>query len=130
MKKIFFVSALLSVSMAMASNTEPATPNAAPLTSAFSINSVSPFCVAIAKGDFDTVKKLVELGADINAKSNGMTPLMYAAKFNRCEILKYLIDQGAAVKTKDSRLGYTAMDFAKISNAEQAIKILEEASKS
>ncbi|GAA0739864.1 MULTISPECIES: ankyrin repeat domain-containing protein [Flavobacteriaceae] len=86
-------------------------------------NSVSPFCASIAKGDFETVKKLIELGADVNQKSNGMTPLMYAAKFNRVEILKLLVENGADLKKKSDK-GYTAEKYAELSNAQDAIKAI------
>lgn len=89
--------------------------------------NVSPFCMAIVKGDFETVKKLIAMGADVNAKSNGLTPLMYAAKYNRIEILNLLIDKGVNLKAKDSKKGYTALKFAELSNATEAKKILEKA---
>ncbi len=88
------------------------------------VSKVSPFCLAIAKGDFDTVKKLVELGTDVNKKSNGMTPVMYAAKFNRVDIMKLLINSGAKLQAKSDR-GLTAKDYAVISNAKDAIIVIE-----
>ncbi|WP_062062503.1 ankyrin repeat domain-containing protein [Aquimarina longa] len=91
------------------------------------IYKTSPFCMAIVKGDLETVKKLIELGSDVNEKSEGMTPLMYAARFNRTEIIKVLVKKGARIKTKDSK-GYTAMKFAKLSNAKEAITLLKELS--
>ena len=87
-------------------------------------SSVSPFCISIIKGDLDTVKKLIEFGADVNQKSNGMTPAMYAAKYNRVEILKLLIEKGANIE-KESDKGMTAFDYAKLSNAKDALKYLE-----
>ncbi len=90
-------------------------------------SQTSPFCLAIVKGDTETVKKLIELGSDVNEKSNGMTPLMYAARYNRVAIIKMLIDKGAKINTKDSK-GYTAMKFAKLSNANEAIALLKELS--
>lgn len=87
---------------------------------------VSPFCVSIAKGDFETVKKLIELGTDINQKSNGMTPAMYAARYNRTEILKLLISKGVDLKEK-SHQGITALKYAELSNANEAAEIIKEA---
>ncbi|GAA4277245.1 ankyrin repeat domain-containing protein [Aquimarina mytili] len=87
----------------------------------------SPFCMAIVKGDTETVKKLIELGSDVNKKSNGMTPLMFAARYNRVDIIKLLVEKGANIKTKNSK-GYNAMKFAKLSNAKEAIALLEELS--
>lgn len=86
---------------------------------------VSPFCVSIAKGDIETVKKLIELGTDVNKKSNGMTPAMYAAKFNRTDILKLLIVRGAKLKVKSDK-GMTALKYAKLSNAKEAMAIIKE----
>lgn len=85
---------------------------------------VSPFCKAIAKGDFETVKKMIELGADINKKSAGLTPAMYAARFNKVEILKLLISKGADLKAK-SDTGFTAKRYAEISNAFEAKAVIE-----
>jgi ankyrin repeat protein len=89
---------------------------------------VSPFCVSIAKGDFDIVKKLVELGADVNQKSEGMTPVMYAAKYNRTDILKLLIANGADLRAKSDK-GMTALKYAELHKAEDAKAILEDALK-
>ena len=87
----------------------------------------SPFCMAIVKGDLETVKKLIEFGSDVNQKSDGMTPLMYAARYNRADIIKLLVKNGANIKAKNSK-GYTAMKFAEQSNAKDAIALLEKLS--
>ncbi len=89
---------------------------------------VNPFCVSIAKGDMETVVKLINLGTDVNQKSNGMTPAMYAAKFNRCEILKLLIKNGAKLKVKSDK-GMTAKKYAELSKAKEAKAIIEDALK-
>lgn len=89
-------------------------------------SNVNAFCLSIAKGDTDTVKKLIELGENVNEKSNGMTPLMYAARFNRVEIMKLLIANGAELKTKSEK-GFTALKYAQLSSANDAIAVLEEA---
>lgn len=87
-------------------------------------SSVSPFCLSIVKGDIETVKKLIELGADVNQKSNGMTPAMYAAKFNKVEILKLLVEKGANTDLK-SEQGFKAKKYAELSNAQEALAYLE-----
>lgn len=87
---------------------------------------VNPFCISIAKGDIETVKKLLSLGEDVNQKSNGMTPLMYAAKYNRTEILELLIAKGADLKTTSNKK-MTAIQYAKLHGAKDAHKILEHA---
>ena len=85
---------------------------------------VSPFCMAIVKGDIDTVKKLIELGTDVNAKSNGMTPAMYAAKFNKVDILKVLVENGAKLEVKSDK-GMTVAKLAKLSNATEVINYID-----
>ena len=89
----------------------------------FKVNS---FCISIAKGDIETVKKLLSIGEDVNQKSDGMTPLMYAAKYNRTEILELLIERGADLKAKSDK-EMTALKFAEIHGAKDAYEILENA---
>jgi len=78
--------------------------------------AVDPFCISIVKGDLETVKKLIELGQDVNKKSNGLTPAMYAAKYNRLDVLKLLVEKGAKLDVKSAK-GMTAQKYAKSSNA-------------
>lgn len=87
-------------------------------------SQVNPFCTSIAKGDIETVKKLIELGEDVNRKSNGMTPSMYAARYNRVEILKLLLDHGAKLNARSDK-GMTALKYAKQSNAVDVIAFIE-----
>ncbi len=87
---------------------------------------VNPFCISIAKGDIETVKKLIDLGTDINEKSNGMSPIMYAAKYNRTEILQLLIKKGANLKARSDK-GMTAIKYAKLHKAVETEAILKEA---
>jgi hypothetical protein len=90
---------------------------------------VNPFCKAIMKGDVETVKKLIELGADVNEKSVGLTPAMFAARYNKAEILQLLIEDGANLKVKSDR-GLTAEKYAEMSNALEALAVLKSARKS
>ncbi|WP_298902311.1 ankyrin repeat domain-containing protein [uncultured Psychroserpens sp.] len=85
---------------------------------------VDPFCVSIIKGDIETVKKLIDLGQDVNKKSNGLTPAMYAAKYNRLDILKLLVKEGAKLNLKSSK-GMTAKKYAEISNAKDALAYIK-----
>ncbi|WP_415189392.1 ankyrin repeat domain-containing protein [Psychroserpens sp.] len=86
--------------------------------------AVNPFCISIVKGDLDTVKKLIELGQDVNKKSNGLTPAMYAAKYNRLDILKLLVEKGAELNTKSGK-GMTAAKYAELSNAKDALAYIK-----
>jgi len=88
-------------------------------------DATTPLSVAISKGDIEAVKKFVEYGADVNEKSNGMSPLMIAARYNKVEIIKILISKGAHLNEKDEN-GFTALKYAELSNANEAILILKQ----
>lgn len=84
----------------------------------------TPLCSAIVKGDLGAVMKFIEYGVDINETSNGMTPLMFAARYNKVDILKALIARGAEVDVKDEK-GFTALKYAELSNAKDAAEFLK-----
>ena len=86
----------------------------------------TPLCNAIIKGDIATVKKFVEYGSDVNELSNGLTPLMLAARYNKVDILKYLLEKGADKQIKDER-GNTALKYAEFSKAQEALEFLKQA---
>lgn len=125
MKKTIIISAIALCFSMVSVNATPSTTNIETYKTAtfFKVNS---FCVSIAKGDIETVKKLIKRGEDINEKSNGMTPVMYAAKFNRTDILKLLISQGADLKAKSDK-GMTALKYAELHGAKDAKVIIKEA---
>lgn len=125
MKKTIIISAIALCFSIVSVNATPLTSSTTTYETAafFKVNS---FCVSIAKGDIDTVKKLLKRGEDVNEKSNGMTPVMYAAKFNRTEILKLLISQGANLKAKSDK-GMTAAKYAELHGAHDAEAIIKDA---
>jgi ankyrin repeat protein len=84
----------------------------------------SPLNVAISQGDIEAVKKFIDYGADVNKILNGMTPLMAAARYNKVEIIKFLISKGASLDTKNER-GYTALKYAEVSKAKDAVELLK-----
>ncbi|QLG44328.1 ankyrin repeat domain-containing protein [Costertonia aggregata] len=129
MKKTILVLAGAFMLTATGVYAESATNNTDFETSITSKVDISSFCKAIMKGDIETVKKLIELGEDVNKKSLGMTPAIFAARYNKAEILELLIENGADTKIKCDK-GYTAKKHAKISGAEDALSILEMQSKS
>lgn len=124
MKKsiVYFGIALLAFgNVAIASTTEKGKTEKLVITTN---KAVSPLCQAIAKGDYETVKKMVEFGSDINQASNGMTPLMYAARYNKVEIVKLLLANGAKLNLKDDK-GFTALKHAQLSNATETVEVLK-----
>ena len=88
--------------------------------------SVSPstLAIAISNREIETVKQFIESGTKVNKKLNGLTPLMYAARYNKVEIIKYLLLKGADCNIKDGQ-GFTALKHAELSNANEAIAILK-----
>lgn len=86
---------------------------------------VSPLNIAISKGDIESVKKFIEYGVDVNEVSNKMTPLMVAARYNKVEIIKILVSKGAVVNAKDEN-GFTALKYAELSNANEAVLFLKQ----
>ncbi|NRD20888.1 ankyrin repeat domain-containing protein [Winogradskyella eckloniae] len=85
---------------------------------------ISPLCKAVATGNTEEVKKLINNGADVNAKSNGMMPIHYAAKYNRVELIKVLITAGSEIH-KACDQGYTALTIAKNAKAKDAALFLK-----
>lgn len=117
----------LSLALALVGNTAiatAATPSTFGLVNEY--RNATPLAVAIVKGDLKTVKKFVEYGSDVNEVSNGLTPLMVAARYNQVEIINFLLKSGAKVKAKDEK-GLTALKYAEMSNATAAATALKKA---
>jgi len=89
-----------------------------------SIVEVSPLCIAVAVGDMDKVKMLIDNGIDVNTASNGMLPIHYAAKYNRVELIKVLITAGSEIHTPCEK-GLTALKYAEKFNATDAAQFLK-----
>ncbi|MGB5818292.1 MAG: ankyrin repeat domain-containing protein [Saonia sp.] len=98
-------------------------------TTTFENVEINSFCKAIIQGDIDTVKRMIELGENVNRKSLGMTPAMFAARYNKAEILELLIQNGAKLNAKSEK-GHTAKKYAELSNAKEALAVIETAMRS
>ena len=84
---------------------------------------INSFCKAIVQGDIETVKRLIALGEDVNQKSLGKTPVIFAARYNKAEILSILLEHGADLSIRcDS--GYTPKKHAELSNAHEALAVI------
>ncbi|ADV49563.1 Ankyrin [Cellulophaga algicola DSM 14237] len=88
------------------------------------ITGLSSFCNAILKGDIQTVKSMISLGEDVNEKSLGMTPAIFAARYNRADILELLIENGADIKAKCDK-GRGIKRHAELSGAVDALAVIE-----
>ena len=86
---------------------------------------VNPFCNLIKKGNYEAVKALIEAGEDVNKKSFGLTPLMFAARYNKVKIVQLLIANGAKLSMKSDKGRITALEIAKRSKAHDAYNIIK-----
>ena len=67
------------------------------------------FFRSVRIGDYTEVKRLIEQGADVNAKDYyGATALMAASEIGYAEVAKLLIEEGADVNAQSNH-GYTAL---------------------
>ncbi|GAB5476000.1 MAG: hypothetical protein Mars2KO_40990 [Maribacter sp.] len=125
MKKTVLTVATALLLMATASveaNHDQRETNAVTVT-ALAKAELSSFCKAIMKGELETVKKLINLGEDVNKKSLGMTPAIFAARYNKAEILELLIENGADLKKRCNK-GWSIEKHAKLSNAQDVLAVL------
>ena len=87
---------------------------------------VSTICKLIQLGELDAVKNLIDNGTNVNQKSCGMTPLMYAARQNKTEIVELLISRGAKLKIKSEK-GLNALQYAEQSKATESYNLIAKA---
>lgn len=66
---------------------------------------------AIISKDFETVKKLVSLGAEINPSECVCPPLQWAYMYGLDDVAEYLIAQGANPLTKEQKQGVESMKY-------------------
>ncbi|MCK0130516.1 ankyrin repeat domain-containing protein [Flavobacteriaceae bacterium F08102] len=118
--KNLLITFALCLSMALNAHS---TATVAEIVPMHTVNKTDAFCTLIQKGNYVAVKTMIEAGADVNKKSNGLTPLMFAARQNKVEIVKLLLANGADIKLKGDR-GYTALQWAKMTKAKDAYEVL------
>ncbi|WP_121666040.1 ankyrin repeat domain-containing protein [Mesonia aquimarina] len=87
--------------------------------------TLNSFCKAVMKGNINVVKQLIDLGEDVNQKSLGKTPAMYAARYNKAEVLSLLIAHGADLRITSDSEKYTAKKFAELSNAKEVLAVIQ-----
>ncbi|NVN19198.1 ankyrin repeat domain-containing protein [Muricauda sp. HICW] len=127
-KTIFTVAAFSMLALSGVSANELKTTDFGTNYEMVSPDELSTFCKAVMQGDVEAVKKFIELGEDVNQKSLGKAPIHYAARYNKAEVLKVLIENGADLKKRCDG-GMTAMKYAELSNATEAQAVLEAAMK-
>lgn len=90
----------------------------------FNPNKITPLMRAATFGFPKIVARLIERGADVNAKAAGdFTALYYAASENHADIVALLLRHGAAIDVVNSQ-GDTALSAAAQKGASAATRIL------
>lgn len=85
----------------------------------------TPLMAAVMSGNLVILEKLIALHANVNlADTQGKTALIYAAFFNKNDVVKVLLKAGANTKLKDSD-GKTALDFANFNKNTELIILLD-----
>ena len=123
---LFIVALSVNANATNFSGNETSIENANSTYETLAVTNVNTFCKLIQMGDVSAIKNLIGTGVNINQKSVGLTPLMYAARHNKIEIVKLLIKNGAKLKTKSDK-GYTALNYAKMSKANDAYELIQKA---
>ena len=123
---LFIVALSVNANATNFSGNETSIENANSTNETLAVTNVNTFCKLIQMGDVSAIKNLIGTGVNINQKSVGLTPLMYAARHNKIEIVKLLIKNGAKLKTKSDK-GYTALNYAKMSKANDAYELIQKA---
>lgn len=126
MKKFVFTVVAIALSFGTVTASEI---NKTTVKTTIEYSKVNTFCKLITAGNYEAVKAMIENGTNINRKSMGLTPLMFAARYNKVAIVKLLIKKGAKLNSKSEKGNYTALDYAKMSKAHAAYKVLLAASK-
>ncbi len=132
MKKTVLTVAMAFALMAASANTETGV-FSNNFTATISSEATKPgpdsFCKAIMEGDVETVQRMIALGEDVNQKSLGKTPAIFAARYNKPEIMRILIANGADLSIKSDE-GLSVMKHAELSNATAVQEVLLEYKKS
>lgn len=92
----------------------------------FRFEEFNSFYIALVKGDYSALEKLLKSGADINKpnKFYKETPLNFAVCAERTDCVKFLLQHGAD-KTKCDVWGKTPLENAKRLGYDEIVRLLE-----
>lgn len=96
-------------------------------TQAYNWLRISPLHEAARKGDVKEAKKLLDAGADLNARDehNRSTPLGWAAKYGRLDMVKFLLERGAPKSLPDDPSWATPLAWAKTRGHTDIVAVLQ-----
>lgn len=87
-------------------------------------NNITELMIAASRGDPAEVRRLIEVGTDVNVADNfGNTALIYAAMGGHADVIELLLRHGADVQMKNKR-GYDCLASAKSRGHEQIVGML------
>ncbi|KAJ5365577.1 hypothetical protein N7517_008463 [Penicillium concentricum] len=90
------------------------------------INCCTPLCIAVFLYSNETIKLLLEYGADPNGKDpNGEMPLHLAVRYRSRWIAECLIKKGACLESRDCH-GWTPIDWALSYGSHEIIQLLRD----
>ena len=78
---------------------------------------------AAGEGNIEAVKQHIAAGTDVDAKTGGETPLLWAARFGQSQVAELLIAEGADVNAKNV-VGQTPLHLAAGASHKEIIELL------
>ncbi|KAI9668917.1 MAG: hypothetical protein M1829_005229 [Trizodia sp. TS-e1964] len=88
------------------------------------VSNWTPLMVAAANGDVETIKRLLKVGADIEAASNnGETALMLGASKGHLDVVKILLGSGANIDATNGK-GWTTLMVSVREKDEKTVDLL------
>ena len=93
-------------------------------TAMFKQTGATDIHLAVIKGDYDNLLKLINKGVDVNVRTDdGSTPLHYGCSLGRIKCVELLLDNGANINVQDDS-GYTPLATAAYSGNPEIVELL------
>ncbi len=86
---------------------------------------MTPLSAAVISLKHENIDTLIKAGATVDLRSgDGVTPLMYTAKFGDLRSVRILLEAGAKINLQDSLLGWSALHYAAVNGKGDVYKVL------